>query len=84
VTEALGVSCVKATLCTAVGTQIAVWDAQSWSVTPPPDAPAQSVLESVSCSGTMCMAIGQSGGKGPLAEYLPSHDQVSIALDRWG
>ena len=61
----VGVSCVSATACTAVGghntrTLIESWNGARWSVVPSPGpGPGGGFLESVSCvSATACMAVG--------------------------
>jgi hypothetical protein len=80
----VGVSCTRASLCTTVGVkQIAVWDGLEWTRTTIPEEPAAPSLHSVSCAGTMCMAVGtvSTSNDQPTAEYLPSHDQVEVHLD---
>lgn len=82
--EGLGVACASQTLCTTVGVkEIAVWNGHAWTRTTIPAEPATPTLASVSCAGTMCMAVGASTTPGQplLAEYLPSHDQVTVSLD---
>jgi hypothetical protein len=79
-----GVSCVSVASCVAVGAGspsqgtafliTARWDGASWSLIPAPSAPAGvSGLTDVSCTSTMCMAVGatmQSGVQVPYAAVL--------------
>ena len=54
--ELLGVSCVSATDCTAVGTRVEHWNGTKWSIVPA-SGPAR--LDGVSCvSATDCVAVG--------------------------
>ena len=80
------VSCVSPSDCTAVGvaalnnftqqtTLAEHWDGQGWSIEPTPalGTSDQPVLNSVSCTGTACMALGTdftSSGDAPLAEQF--------------
>jgi hypothetical protein len=73
-----GVSCIRKTQCTAVGsykkgTLVESWNGTSWSVSPSPNDGSDS-LSGVSCAtSTSCMAVGSRFAKGnfkPLIESL--------------
>jgi hypothetical protein len=82
-----GVSCVSATVCTAVGqrsttaagvgnTLVESWNGTSWSVVPSPEhGAAPSNLIGVSCvSATACTAAGR---------YHPAHGGVGTLIESW-
>jgi hypothetical protein len=82
--QLVGVSCVSATACTAVGlhgdssgaakTLIESWNGTSWSVVPAP-APGQAELNGVSCvSATACTAVGS---------YDASDNVVRTLAESW-
>lgn len=71
--ELLGVSCLSATRCVAVGsrgdanrgsvTLVESWNGKAWSVIHSPSISTNSVLRSVSCrSGARCVAVGAHRG----------------------
>ena len=84
VPEALGMSCVSATWCLAVGVndiQITatasafseMWNGTNWTLvtTPAPSTATGSLLGSVSCAGVnFCAAVGQGTFAGPLTQNL--------------
>src|SRR5262249_32646808 len=80
-TSLLGVSCVSANACVAVGsyrsstgnilTLAEVWNGARWSIQPTPNRGAVNVLASVSCtSANACTAVGYSGVFGGLDSVL--------------
>jgi hypothetical protein len=69
----LGVSCLSATRCVAVGdrgslsqataTLVESWNGKAWSVIPSPSIGSNSVLNSISCrSAASCVAVGSHDG----------------------
>jgi hypothetical protein len=82
--EMLGMSCVTATWCLAVGVNDAqglttasasseVWNGTNWTLatTPVPSTATGSLLRSVSCAGVnFCTAVGQGTFAGPLNQNL--------------
>jgi hypothetical protein len=71
-----GVSCVKRTFCTAVGTDVItsdrwialaeVWRGKRWKITrtPSPESPSRDVLNAVSCSSPAgCVAVGSTDNR---------------------
>jgi len=79
--ELLGVSCVSATDCLAVGDQtnlssgrsltlVESWNGSTWSTVPSPTANGDNFLSGVSCtSAGFCAAVGNYG---PVASYTPA------------
>lgn len=75
-----GVSCLSASLCTAVGefatssgihhTLIETWDGSSWSIVASPNSgTSDNELDGAAClSATLCTAVGQSGSNYTLIE----------------
>jgi hypothetical protein len=82
--EALGISCVTATWCLAVGVNDVqvpatatafseLWNGTTWALvtTPSPSTATGSLLRSVSCAGVnFCTAVGQGTSAGPLNQNL--------------
>ena len=76
--ELLGVSCVSATDCLAVGDQtnlssgrsltlVQSWNGSTWSTVPSPNANGDNFLSGVSCtSAGFCAAVGKYG---PVASH---------------
>jgi hypothetical protein len=80
-TSLLGVSCVSASACIAVGsyrskagtvlTLAEVWNGATWSIQPTPNHGAVNALASVSCtSANACTAVGYAGTFGGLDSVL--------------
>lgn len=69
----VGVSCTASNRCVAVGgyrgaglmsaTLTELWNGTSWAISPSPNPAGQtySILNSVSCNATVCMAVGDAG-----------------------